>query len=129
MDAAAGVLAATGAQVLIAVRWSLPTPLNGLAVRALDADAGVMITACTTRPPDNGYKVFWAAAPPTRTAAVQIVPPADAEIAARIAASPPGRRRGAAVDAGHRADRRRRRARLRRPRRLASHEPRALRHP
>ncbi|WP_347346081.1 phospho-sugar mutase [Microbacterium sp.] len=89
MDAAAGVLAATGAQVLTLPK-QLPTPLTAFAVRALDADAGVMITASHNPPADNGYKVYLGGrATDEDGRGVQIVPPADAEIAARIAASPP----------------------------------------
>ena len=76
-DTAAVVTAAGGrAAVLPHV---LPTPVLAFAIRYLGADAGVMVTASHNPAQDNGYKVYLGDGS-------QIVPPADALIAARIAA-------------------------------------------
>jgi len=76
-DTAAVVTAAGGrAAVLPHV---LPTPVLAFAIRHLGADAGVMVTASHNPAQDNGYKVYLGDGS-------QIVPPADALIAARIAA-------------------------------------------
>ena len=74
-DTAAVVTAAGGrAAVLPHV---LPTPVLAFAIRHLGADAGVMVTASHNPAQDNGYKVYLGDGS-------QIVPPADALIAARI---------------------------------------------
>ncbi|MDH3006719.1 phospho-sugar mutase [Gordonia alkanivorans] len=89
LDAAAEVLAAQGVTVMTLPR-RLPTPVTAYATRALDCDAGVMITASHNPPADNGYKVYLGGrATDSAGRGVQIVPPADEQIAAFIDSAPP----------------------------------------
>lgn len=87
-DTAAVVTAAGGRARLLPS--PLPTPVLAFAVRHLGTDAGVMVTASHNPPQDNGYKVYLGGRAVTGAGqGAQIVPPFDAEIAARIAAVGP----------------------------------------
>ena len=88
-ERSAAIMTAAGCRVQLFDTYQ-PTPLAAFAVRHLEADAAVVVTASHNPPADNGYKVYLggrAAAPEGR--GVQIVPPSDAQIAARIAAVGP----------------------------------------
>ena len=84
----AAVLTAVGIEVLV-LPESLPTPVLAFAVRHLGADAGIMVTASHNPREDNGYKVYLGGRVVTDSGqGAQIVPPADAAIAAEIAHVP-----------------------------------------
>ena len=78
-DDAARVAAAGGERAL-RFEQPLPTPVTAFAVRHLGAAAGIMITASHNPAPDNGYKVYLGDG-------AQVIPPYDAEIAARAASA------------------------------------------
>ncbi|WP_263249481.1 phospho-sugar mutase [Saccharopolyspora rosea] len=76
----AGVLAAAGFDVRL-LPAALPTPVLAHATRALDAVAGIQITASHNPPRDNGYKLYL-------RGGIHLVSPTDSEIEEAIARAP-----------------------------------------
>ena len=73
---AACVFMGAGLKVFLTER-AQPTPVGAFGVLALDAAAGIVVTASHNPPEYNGYKVYW-------ENGAQIVPPHDSAIADRI---------------------------------------------
>ena len=72
----ADILSANGIKVYLFSEFR-PTPQLSFAVRYLDTDAGIVLTASHNPPEYNGYKVYW-------NDGAQIVPPQDNEIIKEI---------------------------------------------
>ncbi len=82
----AAVFTAAGIETFL-MPSALPTPLLAYAVRALDCDGGVMVTASHNPPQDNGYKVYLGGRAVEESGrGAQIVTPYDARIAECIEA-------------------------------------------
>ncbi|QWW20061.1 phospho-sugar mutase [Schaalia sp. 19OD2882] len=76
----AAVAVAAGGRALVLPR-ALPTPVAAFALRHLEADAAVVVTASHNPPEDNGYKVYLGGKVVTDSGqGTQIVPPFDSEI-------------------------------------------------
>ncbi len=73
---AAAVIGEAGGEAIISDDV-VPTPALAFAILTHEADAGIMITASHNPPADNGYKLYLGDG-------IQIIPPADGEIAAAI---------------------------------------------
>lgn len=79
VDTAAVVVAAGGRALLMPS--AMPTPVTAFALRHLNMDAAVMVTASHNPPEDNGYKVYLGGRVVTDGGqGAQIVPPVDAQI-------------------------------------------------
>ena len=80
----AAIFTAAGIETFL-MPAALPTPLLAYAVRNLDCDGGVMVTASHNPPQDNGYKVYLGRHAVSGSGrGAQIVAPYDARIAAKI---------------------------------------------
>ncbi|WP_026820259.1 phospho-sugar mutase [Arthrobacter castelli] len=80
----AAIFSAAGIDTYI-MPSTFPTPVLAYAVRALECECGIMVTASHNPPKDNGYKVYLGGrAVDDDGAGAQIVPPIDEDIAAHI---------------------------------------------
>lgn len=80
----AAIFTAAGIETFL-LPLALPTPILAFAVRHLDCDGGVMVTASHNPPEDNGYKVYLGRhAVEESGRGAQIVAPYDERIAAKI---------------------------------------------
>ncbi|GAB3563641.1 phospho-sugar mutase [Arthrobacter alkaliphilus] len=85
----AAIFTAAGIETFL-MPSALPTPLLAYAVRSLDCDGGVMVTASHNPPQDNGYKVYLGGRAVEESGrGAQIVAPYDSQIAASIEAVGP----------------------------------------
>jgi len=81
----AAIFSGEGMEVFVLPR-PLPTPVLAYAVRDLQVDCGIMVTASHNPPQDNGYKVYLGGVVDgINYNASQIVSPADEAISAHIA--------------------------------------------
>ena len=84
----AEIMQGAGFNVFVLPR-PLPTPVLAYAVRNLQCDVGIMVTASHNPPQDNGYKVYLGGnVSGVRYEGSQIISPADSEISADIASVP-----------------------------------------
>jgi phosphomannomutase len=85
----AEIMQGAGFEVFVLPR-PLPTPVLAFAVRDLNCDVGIMVTASHNPPQDNGYKVYLGGSVSgVRYDGSQIIAPADKEISREIAHIPP----------------------------------------
>lgn len=85
----AEIMQGAGFDVFVLPR-PLPTPVLAFAVRDLNCDVGIMVTASHNPPQDNGYKVYLGGTVNgVRYDGSQIIAPADKEISHEIAQVPP----------------------------------------
>ena len=81
----AAIFSGAGMKVYVLPR-PLPTPVLAYAVRDINVDCGIMVTASHNPPQDNGYKVYLGGVVDgINYNASQIVSPADEQISAHIA--------------------------------------------
>lgn len=85
----AEIMQGAGFEVFVLPR-PLPTPVLAFAVRDLQCDVGIMVTASHNPPQDNGYKVYLGGTVNgIRYDGSQIIAPADKQISQEISTVPP----------------------------------------